>query len=115
MHNCQLLKHLNAYLRPCVWLPHGSCGFVCNMTDRLLKYMDMHMYMQVDQCLKEAQLLKTVWDMIAMVTTIFTEWRKTKWDEIDVERLQEENKKLAKVDQSCHVVSCVCVCVCVCW
>ncbi len=61
--------------------------------------------MQVDQCLKEAQLLKTVWDMIAMVTAIFTEWRKTKWDEIDVERLQEENKKLAKVSNVFNLVA----------
>lgn len=53
-------------------------------------------YRQIDQCVKEAKFLKQVWDMIGMVTVTFSEWRKTKWDEINVEMLQEESKKLAK-------------------
>jgi dynein heavy chain len=53
-------------------------------------------YRTIDQCVKEAKLLKLVWDMIGMVSITFTEWRKTKWDEINVELLQEESKKLTK-------------------
>jgi len=53
-------------------------------------------YRQIDQCVKEAKLLKQVWDMIGMVTITFEEWRTTKWEEIDVEMLQEQSKKLAK-------------------
>jgi len=42
-----------------------------------------------------------VWDVVAMVQTIYAEWRKTKWNDIDVEMLQEENKKLQKEVKGC--------------
>ena len=58
-------------------------------------------YRQVEQCLRETKTLKTVWDMIASVTTLFAEWRKTKWDEIDVEMLAESTRQLAKELRAC--------------
>ncbi len=39
------------------------------------------------QCEKETALLKELWDMIAMVVDTFSLWRKTKWNDIDVESL----------------------------
>ena len=58
-------------------------------------------YREINQCEKDAAQLKKVWDVIAMVQTIYAEWRKTRWDEINVEMLQEENKKLQKEVKGC--------------
>ena len=53
-------------------------------------------YRQIDQCVKETKLLKQVWDMIGMITVTFAERKMTKWDEINVESLQDESKRLSK-------------------
>jgi dynein heavy chain len=58
-------------------------------------------YREINQCEKDSWQLKRVWDVIAMVQTIYMEWRKTKWNEINVEMLQEENKKLQKEVKNC--------------
>ena len=58
-------------------------------------------YREVAQCEKDAVMLKRVWDVISMVQAIYTDWRSTKWDEIYVEVLQEENKKLQKEVKGC--------------
>ena len=50
---------------------------------------------------KDAVNVKSVWDVISMVQTIYTEWKKTKWDDINVEELQEQNKKLQKEVKGC--------------
>ena len=56
---------------------------------------------EIAQCQKDSVQLKRVWDVIGMVQTIYSEWRKTRWDEINVEELQEENKKLQKEVKGC--------------
>ena len=58
-------------------------------------------YREIAQCEKDAVMLKRVWDVISMVQAIYTDWRSTKWDEIHVEVLQEENKKLQKEVKGC--------------
>ena len=58
-------------------------------------------YREISQCEKDAVMLKRVWDVISMVQTIYLDWRSTKWDEIQVEVLQEENKKLQKEVKGC--------------
>jgi len=45
-------------------------------------------YREINQCERESAQLKKVWDVVAMVQTIYAEWRKTKWNDIDVEMLQ---------------------------
>ncbi len=58
-------------------------------------------YRQIDLCVMETKLLKSVWDMIALVTTLFAEWKKTKWDDINVENLSEATKNLTKEIKCC--------------
>ena len=53
-------------------------------------------YRQIDICMKETRLLKNVWDMIALATTLFSEWKKTKWEEINVEWLSDATKQITK-------------------
>ena len=53
-------------------------------------------YRETNQCLKETIMLKELYDMISMITDTFTLWKKTKWDEIDVEFLGDASKLLAK-------------------
>ena len=58
-------------------------------------------YREIASCTKDARMVKSVWDVIAMVEIIYTEWKKTKWDDINVEELQEQNKKLQKEVKAC--------------
>ena len=53
-------------------------------------------YREAMQCEKEARMLKELWDMISMIVDTFNLWKKTRWDEIDVEYLSEACKTLAK-------------------
>jgi dynein heavy chain len=53
-------------------------------------------YREAAQCLKETIMLKELYDMISMIVDTFTLWKKTKWDEIDVEFLGDACKLLAK-------------------
>ena len=58
-------------------------------------------YREINQCERESGMLKSVWDVVMMVQAIYQEWRKTKWNDINVEMLQEENKKLNKEVRGC--------------
>jgi dynein heavy chain len=86
---------------PAEALPYGSLVEISKDAVRLNEMQELFElyvmeYRQIDQCVKEAKLLKMVWDMIALVTNMFSEWRTTRWDQINVELLQEESKRMAK-------------------
>ncbi len=53
-------------------------------------------YRETAQCEKETRMLKELWDMISMVVDTFTLWKKTKWDDIDVEYLGDCCKMMSK-------------------
>jgi len=61
-------------------------------------------YREIASCAKDAVNVKSVWDVVAMVQTVYVEWKKTKWDDINVEELQEQNKKLGKEVKGCDKV-----------
>jgi dynein heavy chain len=61
-------------------------------------------YREIKACEKDAINIKSVWDVIASVQCVYTEWKKTKWDDINVEILQEENKKLQKEVKNCDKI-----------
>ncbi len=61
-------------------------------------------YREIAACARDAANVKSVWDVITMVQCIYTEWKKTKWDDINVEELQEQNKKLQKEVKGCDKV-----------
>jgi len=87
-----------------------------NAYDRIdkhyIEYMDMEVQMnslqkaadlfavklpefkQLKTCRKELGLLKTLWDMIALVRSQFDEWETTLWKSINVEVMEIECKKL---------------------
>ena len=48
------------------------------------------------KCAQENKTMKFVWDFIELVKTSFDEWKKTMWQEIDVENMDMECKKYSK-------------------
>nr|XP_006635186.1 PREDICTED: dynein heavy chain 9, axonemal isoform X1 [Lepisosteus oculatus] len=53
-------------------------------------------YKQLKQCRKEVFLLKELWDMITIVNSSMSDWKTTKWREINVENMELECKKFSK-------------------
>ena len=51
----------------------------------------------VKQCRREVKLLKQLWDYMFLVRTCIDDWRTTMWCDIDVENMDMECKKFAKV------------------
>ena len=81
--------------------PFGSISELLADTKRLNELQELFElyvieYREAAQCLKETIMLKELYDMISMVVDTFALWKKTKWDEIDVEFLGDASKVLAK-------------------
>ncbi|KAG7187946.1 hypothetical protein KM043_013908 [Ampulex compressa] len=51
---------------------------------------------QVRQARREVRLLKNLWDFVNIVSTSLDEWKKTVWQKIDVEEMDQECKKLTR-------------------
>ena len=51
----------------------------------------------VKSCRREVKMLKQLWDYIFLVRTCIDDWRMTMWTDIDVENMDMECKKFAKV------------------
>ena len=51
----------------------------------------------VKQCRREVKLLKQLWDYMFLVRTCIDDWRTSMWVDIDVENMDMECKKFAKV------------------
>jgi len=70
-----------------------------NEMNSLQKAADLFMvklpeYKQLKACRKELALLKQVWDMIFLVRSQFEEWEQTNWQQVNVESMETECKKL---------------------
>ena len=52
----------------------------------------------VKQCRREVKMLKQLWDYMFLVRTCIDDWRTTMWVDIDVENMDMECKKFAKVN-----------------
>ena len=81
--------------------PHGSVRHINNEAKRLNELQELFElyvieYRETAQCEKETRMLKELWDMISMVVDTFTLWKRTKWDDIDVEYLGDQCKILSK-------------------
>lgn len=46
--------------------------------------------------LSQVVLLKSLWDMISLVKTSIDDWKKTRWQNIDVEQMELDCRKFAK-------------------
>ena len=51
----------------------------------------------VKQCRREVKMLEQLWDYIFLVRTCIDDWKTTMWRDIDVENMDMECKKFAKV------------------
>ncbi|XP_043549538.1 dynein axonemal heavy chain 11 isoform X1 [Chiloscyllium plagiosum] len=54
-------------------------------------------YKQLKQCRSDIILLKSVWDMVFFVQTSIDDWTKTQWKQINVEQMDMELRRFAKV------------------
>ena len=54
-------------------------------------------FKQLKACRKEVGMLKTLWDVVTLVQSSFTDWNKTLWKEINVENMEIDCKKFVKV------------------
>ena len=52
----------------------------------------------VKQCRREVKMLKQLWDYMFLVRTCIDDWRTSMWVDIDVENMDMECKKFAKVN-----------------
>ena len=51
-------------------------------------------------------MLKTLWDMVSLVKSSFSDWNKMFWAEINVEQMETDCKKFVKVrGKACHVAT----------
>ena len=53
-------------------------------------------FKQLKACRRETALLKSLWDMIMLVKSSFSDWNTTLWRDINVEQLDIECKKFVK-------------------
>lgn len=59
--------------------------------------LSKHDFKQISTCRREVKLLKQLWDYMFLVRTCIDDWRTTLWSNIDVENMDMECKKFAKV------------------
>jgi dynein heavy chain len=53
-------------------------------------------FKQLKACRREIILLKTLWDVIILVQTSFSDWNTTLWSDINVEQMEMDCKKFVK-------------------
>ena len=53
-------------------------------------------YKQLNDCRREVGLLKSVWDLTAIVTYMFDSWKSTLWSDIDIDALDVKCRDLGK-------------------
>ena len=66
-------------------------------TTSFLFEMSVPEFKLVKQCRREVKMLKQLWDYMFLVRTCIDEWRTTMWVDVDVETMDMESKKFAKV------------------
>ena len=60
-------------------------------------------YKQLADCPRDISMLKTIWDLVGLVSYMFDQWKTTLWTEIDTDamenRCRELSKELRKMDK----------------
>lgn len=59
--------------------------------------MNVPDFKQLKACRKEVKMLKVLWDYVYLVRTSIDDWKTTKWESINVEQMDMDCKKFAKV------------------
>ena len=53
-------------------------------------------YRQLQDCRRDVGMLKSVWDVVGLVSSMFQEWKDTLWNEIDTDATENRCRDLAK-------------------
>ncbi|KAJ3220317.1 hypothetical protein HK099_004389 [Clydaea vesicula] len=53
-------------------------------------------YKQLSDCRRDIPMLKSVWDVVGLVTYMFEEWRQTLWTEINTDSMETRCRDLSK-------------------
>jgi dynein heavy chain len=53
-------------------------------------------YRQLQDCRRDIGMLKTMWDLVGLVTYMFDQWKTTLWDEIDTDQMESRCRELSK-------------------
>lgn len=53
-------------------------------------------YRQLSDCRRDIGMLKTIWDLLGLVTYMFNQWRTTLWTEIDTDSMELRCRDLSK-------------------
>lgn len=54
------------------------------------------LYRQLVDCRRDVSMLKTLWDLVALVNFMFDQWKKSLWTEIDTDAMEARCKELSK-------------------
>jgi len=55
-----------------------------------------HEYELIPACKSDLLMLKQVWDVSDMISAQLNEWKKTKWEQIDTNFIEEQNKAFGR-------------------
>ena len=58
--------------------------------------LNVPVYKQLQDCRRDISLMKSVWDVVALVTYMFDQWKETLWTQIDTDALDASCRELAK-------------------
>eukprot|EP00842_Homolaphlyctis_polyrhiza_P004027 jgi/Hompol1/4625/HPOL_003762-RA len=53
-------------------------------------------YRQLSDCRRDITMLKTIWDLVSLVTYMFGQWKTTLWTEIDTDAMENRCRDLSK-------------------
>jgi dynein heavy chain len=53
-------------------------------------------YRQLSDCRRDIAMLKTLWDLLGLVTFMFNQWKTTLWTEIDTDSMEQRCRDLSK-------------------
>jgi dynein heavy chain len=69
--------------------------------------LSIPVYKQLSDCRREISMIKTLWDMVSLVTFLFDSWKTTLWTTIDIDamdiRCRDLTKDLRKMDKEMKV------------
>ncbi|KAI8914343.1 dynein heavy chain and region D6 of dynein motor-domain-containing protein [Gorgonomyces haynaldii] len=69
----------------------GALKSSCELFD-----INVPTYRQLSDCRRDIAMLKTLWDLLGLVTFMFNQWKTTLWTEIDTDAMENRCRDLSK-------------------
>jgi len=77
---------------------HGMEGEMLALNDSASLFeVNIPDFKQLKTCRKEVKMLKVLWDYVFLVRSSIDDWKTTQWESINVEQMDMDCKKFAKV------------------